>query len=80
MIRGSIFDTPRKLWLLLATRLAQQFAIASAHQSKTALHKADGAVAQVMGFPGLFGDTFGAEQTLGDYAITVALTLRIERA
>ena len=47
--------------LLLAARLPQQFAIASAHQSKTALHETNGPIAQIVSFPGVLGNTFGAE-------------------
>src|SRR5450631_1329589 len=54
--------------LLLAARLPQQFAIASAHQSKTALHETNGPIAQVVGLPGPFGDVLGAKQALGDRA------------
>ena len=78
-MRGAIFGTPWKLWLLLPTCLAQQFAIAAAHQGKTGLHKADGAVTQVMGLPALFGDVLGAKQALGDCSITVALSSGIQR-
>ena len=75
------FGTPRSSpWLFPAARLAQQFAIAAAHQGKSGLHQADGAVAQVMGFPGPLGDAIGAKQPLGDRAIAVALGSGIERA
>ena len=74
-MRGSIFGTPPgDFSLLLPTCLAQQLAIAAAHQGKTGSHKADGAVTQVMGFPALFGDVLGAEQALGDCAIGVSIS------
>ena len=65
-IRGWIFDTLRNYELLLAARLPQQFAIASAHQSKTALHETNGPISQIEGFPGPLGDVLGAKQALGD--------------
>lgn len=66
--------------LLLAARMPQQFAIASAHQSKTALHETNGPIAQIVGFPGVLGNTFGAEQNFSDHAVTIAAHPRIECA
>ena len=66
--------------LLLAARMPQQFAIASAHQSKTALHETDGPVAKVVGFPGAIGDTHGAEQNVSNHAVSIAVHSRIECA
>lgn len=66
--------------LLLAARMPQQFAIASAHQSKTALHETDGPIAQIVGFPGVLGNTFDAEQNFSDHAVIIATHSRIECA
>ena len=79
-IRGWIFDTPRNYQLLLVARLPQQFAITSAHQSKTALHEMNGPIAQIVSFPGVLGNTFGAEQNFSDHAVTIAAHSRIECA
>ena len=81
MMRGRSFGTPPhpNPWLF-ATHLAQQFAIAAAHQGKAGLHKADGPVTQVMGLPGPFGDAYGAKQALCDRAIAIALDPGVERA
>src|SRR6185436_16200992 len=51
-MRGWNFDTPRNYRLLLAARLAEQVAIAAAHQSKTSLHQTDGPIPQIVSFPG----------------------------
>ena len=66
--------------LLLAARFPQQFAIASAHQSKTGLHETNGPIAQIVGFPGVLGNTFGAEQNFSDHAVSIAAHSRIECA
>src|ERR1700688_1116665 len=66
--------------LLLAARLPQQFAVASAHQSKTALHETNGPIAQIVSFPGVLGNTFGAEQNFSDHAVAIAAHSRIESA
>jgi len=80
-MRGANFGTPAiKLALSLATRLAQQGAIAAPHQGKTGFYQADGAVAQVVALPGPFGDMPGAEQALRDFAIAVAFDAAVERA
>ena len=60
-MRGWNFDTPRNYRLLLAARLAEQVAIAAAHQRKTGLHQTDGPIAEIVSFPGPLGDTLGAE-------------------
>jgi hypothetical protein len=65
---------------LLAARLTQQLAIASGHQSQTALHETNGPIAQIVGFPGPFGDVLGAKQALGERAIAIAFDAAIERA
>ena len=81
IIREWICGTPTQISKLFpATPLAQQRAIPSAHQGKSALHKADGTVAQVMGLPGPFGDACGAKQALCNRAIAVAFDAAIERA
>jgi hypothetical protein len=58
-IRGSIFDTPGNYGATSCARLPQQFAIAAAHQSEAALHETNGSIAQIVGFPGALGNTFG---------------------
>src|SRR5258708_4209331 len=78
--RGQIFDTPEGYSLRLATRLAQQFAVAAAHQSETTLHQTDGPVAQVMGLPGPFGNLLGPEQERGDHPVGATRGSRVERA
>ena len=79
-MRGANFGTPAiKLALSLATRLAQQGAIAAPHQGKTGFYQADGAVAQVVALPGPFGDTPETKQSLGDFAIRVAFNFGVER-
>ena len=45
-----IFDTPKGLFIFAPW--TQQFAIAAAHQGKTALHEADGEIAQIVRLPG----------------------------
>lgn len=60
-IRGWNFGIPRNDRLLLAARLAEQVAIAAAHQRKTGLHQTDGSIAQIVSLPGPLGDTPGAE-------------------
>jgi hypothetical protein len=78
--RGGFRYPFRNYELLLAARLPQQFAIASAHQSKTALHETNGPIAQIVGFPGALGDTLGAEQNVRNHTISIAIHSRIERA
>ena len=77
----SNFGTPphRHHQLFLAAARTEQFAIAAAHQRKPGLHQADGAVAQVVGFPGPFGDMPCAEQFFRDSAIGMAIGTGIER-
>ncbi len=79
-IRGGFSIPLGNYELLLAARLPQQFAIASAHQSKTALHETNGPIAQIVGFPGVLGNTFGAEQNFSDHAVSIAAHSRIECA
>ena len=80
MIKGCNCGTPLQAAcrLLLATCLAQQGAIPTAHQGKSALHEANRAVAQVVGLPGPFGDAVVTEQALGNCSIRVALASRVE--
>ena len=79
-MRGAKFGTPAtKLALSLATRPAQQFPITTPHQIKAGLHQADGAVAQVVGFPGPFRHMPRAEQFFRDSSIGMPLGTGIER-
>ena len=79
--QGVDFRYPfRNYELLLAARLPQQFAIASAHQSESALDETNGPIAQIVSFPGVLGNTFGAEQNFSDHAVTIAAHPRIECA
>ena len=59
--RGGEIATPCDLTRLLpaAVGMEQQRAIAAAHHAEAELHKADGAVAQVMALPGPPGDRPG---------------------
>lgn len=50
-------ETQSALW----PSLAEQLAVSTAHQRVTGLNQADGAIAQIMSFPGAFGNAFGAE-------------------
>ena len=78
-IRGGFSIPLGNYELLLAARLPQQFAIASAHQSKTALHETNGPIAQIVRFPGVLGDTLFAEENFGDHTISAPRRARIER-
>ena len=60
--------------------MSQQGAIAATHQGEAALHKTDSTIAEVVGFPGAFGNALGSEQNLGNRSIGIALGPRIERA
>lgn len=64
---------------LLDARLLQELAIAVAHQGKTGLHEPDCPAAQVMGFPGMIGKAFLAEQGLGDDPIGGTVMAGIQR-
>ena len=76
---GSIFDTPVEL-LSFARWRPQQRAIAATHQSEAGLNQANGSIAQVVGFPGAFGNLSGAKQDFRDFAVRAAVYPRIERA
>jgi hypothetical protein len=77
---GGGFSIPlRNYELLIAARLPQQFAIASAHQSKTALHETNGPISQIGGLPGPVGDACSAKRPLCDHTIAVAFDAAIER-
>ena len=56
----------------------QEFAITAAYQSEAALYKADGATAQIMGFPRAYRDSFPAKKAFGDLAIGFALAAAVE--
>lgn len=72
------FRYPRGLFVL--PFWTQEFSIAAAHQGETALYKADGATAQIMGFPRAFRDSFLAKKAFGDLAIGFAHAVPVERA
>ena len=79
MIRGCVCDTPAKSALLLFAPITQQLAITATHQRNAALDQANGAVAEVVGFPGTLGDALLAEQYFGDPTIGTAVHAPIER-
>jgi hypothetical protein len=66
--------------LFLATRQAQQLAIAAVHQRHPRFDKANCPIAQVMGLPGSFGNAFRPEQTLSDPPIGGAVDSGVKRA
>ena len=72
-----IFDIPRGL--LVLAPWTQQFAIATAHQGKAALHEADGSIAKVMRFPGVLRNTLLAKNSLGDRAIGFVVIASVQR-
>lgn len=72
------FPTPLRALFALAF-WPQEFAIAAAYQGKAALYKADGATAQIMGFPRAFRDSLPAKKAFGDLAIGFALAAAVER-
>ena len=76
---GSVFDTPVELLFFTRWR-SQQCAIATAHQGEAGLNQANGSIAQVVGFPGSFGDVLGTKQDFRDFAVRAAVHPRIERA
>lgn len=77
---GVRFSAPLGTALLVLAPGPQEFAVTTAHQREAALHQADCSIAQIMRLPGAIGDTLFAEQHFGDYAITSAGAMRIERA
>ncbi len=79
-IKGSIFDTPKRMVLSVPAPGPQELTIAAAHQREATLHQTDGPIAQVVGFPGTIWDALLAEHRFGDGAICTAGTLCIERA
>ena len=44
------------------------------------MNKTDGSITQIVGFPGAFGDLFGAKQDFRDFAVRAAIHPRIESA
>ena len=74
---GSIFDTPSSFYFLARWR-PQQCAIAATHQSEAGLNETNGSIAQVVGFPGAFGNLSGAKQDFRDFAVRTAVHSRIE--
>jgi hypothetical protein len=58
----------------------QKLPIATAHQGKAALHKADGSITQIVRFPGAIRDALFDEENLGDRTISAPRRARIERA
>lgn len=79
MIAGCGCDTPAKSALLLFAPVAQQLAIAATHQRNAALDQANGAIAEIVGFPGTLGDALLTEQHFGDRTIGTAVHAPIER-
>ncbi len=79
-MRGCDFRHPLNYRLLLAARSTKQGAIAATHQRKPALHQADGAVAQVVGFPGMIRNAVFAKQGFCNGAIAVSFGSAIEGA
>ncbi len=77
--RGISFRYPVEL-LFFARWRPQQCAIATAHQGEAALNQANGSIAQVVGFPGAFGDLSGAKKDFRDFAVSTAVHSRIEGA
>ena len=75
---GVGFRYPVEL-LFLARWWPQQCAIAATHQGEAALNEANGPVAQVVGFPGAFGNLSGAKQDFRDFAVATAVHPPIER-
>jgi hypothetical protein len=77
--KGDRFSIPVEL--LFVTRWwSQQRAIATAHQGEAGLNQTNGSIAQVVGFPGAFGNLSGAKQNFRDFAVGTAVHPRIERA
>ena len=76
--RGPIVDTPA-MQSTLSPRMAEQLAIAAAHQSVAGLNQADRAVAQIVRLPGTFGDAFGAEQNFRNHAVRATLDPCVQR-
>src|ERR1700723_772334 len=77
--RGIGFRYPVEL--LFVTRWwSQQRAIATAHQGEAGLNQTNGSIAQVVGFPGAFGNLSGAKQNFRDFAVGTAVHPRIKRA
>ena len=74
------FRYPKRDQLAFSPRLAEQLAITAARQGEPRLNQADRAVAQIMSFPGAFGNAFGAEQNLRDHAICAAVQPRVQRS
>lgn len=64
--------------LFVLASWAQEFAIATAHQSEATLDQADGTIAQVMRLPGALRDTLLAKKALGDRAISLALIASVQ--
>ena len=66
--------------LFFARWRSQQRAIAAAHQGEAGLNQANGSIAQVVGFPGAFGNLFCAKQDFRDFAVRAAVHSRIKGA
>jgi hypothetical protein len=76
---GVRFRYPADL-LFFARWRPQQRAIAAAHQGEAGLNQTNGSIAQVVSFPGAFGNVFGSKQDFCDFAICTAVHTRIEGA
>ena len=78
--KGGTFSIPLAIFYFFARWWTQQRAIAATHQGEAGLNETNGSVAQVVGFPGAFGNVSGAKQDFCDFAVRAAVHPRIEGA
>lgn len=84
-ILGETFSAPQPgqsaaRGLSVSTPVAQQRAIAAADESQSALNQADGAIAEIVGFPGALGNSTFPKQGLSDRAVAVSFLSAVECA